>query len=87
MADIRSLEGQLTEHQLSSAKMIATLQTELISQYQQYQAEMGTIAKMEFLLNRRQIAACQPILKPIGLPTIVDIGVSGTNGCQRQYID
>ena len=70
MADIRSLEGQLTKHHLSSAKMIFTLLKKLISQSQKYNAEkaelIGTIARMETLLNPRQIAACQP--EPIKTP-------------------
>ena len=78
MADTRSLEGQLTKHQLSSAKLISTLQKGFISQSQKYNAEkaemMSTIAKMECLLNPRQIAACQPdpSTNP-GSPTIVDM--------------
>ena len=39
VANMRDLEGQLTTHQLYSAKMISTLQKELISQSQKYNAE------------------------------------------------
>ena len=70
VGDMRSLEERLTKHQLASAKMISTLQKELISQSQKYNAEkaklIGTIARMETLLNPRQIAACQP--EPIKTP-------------------
>jgi len=78
VADMRSLEERLTKHQLASAKMISTLQKELISQSQKYIAEkselINTIARMESLLNPRQIAACQPqSVKARGPPTIVDM--------------
>ena len=76
VADMRSLEERLTKHQLASAKMISTLQKELISQSQKHIAERSelvkTIARIESLLNPRQIASCQPeTMKTPGPPTIV----------------
>jgi hypothetical protein len=58
--------------------MISTLQKELISQSQKHIAERSelikTIARMESLLNPRQIAACQPeSVKAPKPPTIVDM--------------
>jgi len=55
VGDMRSLEERLTKHQLASAKMISTLQKELISQSQKHIAERSelvkTISRMESLLN------------------------------------
>jgi len=74
---MRNLEERLTNHQLSSAKVISTLQKEIISQSQKYNEKaelMGTIARMEALLNPWQIAACQPEpIKIQGPPTIVEM--------------
>ena len=57
VADMRSLEERLTKHQLASAKMISTMQQELISQSQKHIAERSelvkTIARMESLRNPR----------------------------------
>ena len=41
VADMRSLEEQLTKHQLASAKMISTLQMDLFSQSHKYNAEVA----------------------------------------------
>jgi len=75
MAEIRSLESRLTKHQLSSVRMISTLQMECHSQariYQSREIEMThTIVQMKSILTANHIAAIKPrVIEP---PTIVDM--------------